>query len=251
MPIALAILSLRTESIQARFELAAAALSSAKITRVDALGHSDAYPAARIWLGTGPDLQVVRLEQNLPNRVPGEMPDRAHQMLLDGYLSIGLLGVISWFWLMTAVWLGRGDACQGTAYALLAGLITWQFGFALRAEKVLFALLLGDMHGSQTYPLAAPLRENSVWINVVAGLLAAFSILSYAPKTLIVPEEIAPWRRPERAIAHFERARAAIVANRGEPARVELTQAVALDPWRSDLARANANLARELGHARR
>ena len=250
VPIALAILSLRVESVQARFELAGAALSSAKITRVDALGRGDPYPAARFWLGTGPDLQVVVLEQNLPNRVPGEMPDRAHQMLLDGYLSIGLLGVSSWLWLMTAVWLGCGPANKGVIYALIAGLITWQFGFALSAEKALCALLLGSMYVSQTYPLAAPPQKNSVWINVVAGLLAAFSILSYAPKTLIVPEEIAPWRRPERAIAHFERARAAIVANRGEPARLELTQAVALDPWRSDLARANANLARELGHAR-
>ena len=250
VPIALAMLSLRVESIQARFELAGAALNSAKITRMDALGRSDPYPAARFWFGTGPDLQVVLLEQNLPNRVPGEMPDRAHQMLLDGYLSIGLLGVICWLWLMTAVWLGRGDACQGIAYALLAGLITWQFGFALSAEKGFFALLLGSMHGSQTYPLAAPLRKNSVWIKILASLLAVFSTLSHAPKALIAPEIMAPWRRPERAISHFERARAEIVANRGEPARLELAQAVALDPWRSDLARANANLARELGHAR-
>ena len=250
VPVALALLSVRAESVQARVELAGAALSSAKITRVDGLGRGDPYPSVRFWLGTGPDLQVVMLEQNLPNRAPGVMPDRAHQMLLDGYLSIGLVGVMSWLWLITAAWLGRDPASKGIVYALIVALITWQFGFALSAEKALCALLLGAMYVPEIPLLAAPGRKNGAWVWIVAGLLAAFSILSYAPKEFVVLDDFAQWRRPERAITHFERARAAIVANKGELARTELQQAVALDPWRSDLSRANANLTRELGHNR-
>ncbi len=250
VPVALALLSVRAESVQARIELAGAALRSAKITHVDGLGRADPYPAARFWFGTGPDLQVVILEQNLAHRVPGEMPDRVHQMLLDGYLSIGLVGVMSWLWLITAVWLDRDPAGKGIVYALIAALITWQFGFALSAEKALCALLLGAMVVPEIPLLAAPARKNGAWVWIVAGLLAAFTILSYAPKEFVVLDDFAPWRRPERAIEYFERARAAIVGNAGELARVELQQAVALDPWRSDLSRANANLTRELGHNR-
>ena len=250
VPVALALLSVRAESVQARVELAGAALSAEKITRVDGLGRADPYPAARFWLGTGPDLQVVMLEQNLANRVPGEMPDRAHQMFLDGCLSIGLLGVMSWLSLILAAWLGRSPAYKGIAYALLAALITWQFGFALSAEKALCALLLGAMYRPEIPSLATPLQKNGVSGWLVAGLLAIFSMLSFAPKSFVLLDDFAPWRRPERAIAHFERGRAAIVANKGELARTELKQAVALDPWRSDLSRANANLTRELGHNR-
>ena len=250
VPVTLALVSMRAESVQARLELAGAALHSEKITRVDALGRGDPYPAARFWLGTGPDLQVVMLEQNFVSRAQGVMPDRAHQMLLDGYLSIGLLGVMSWLWLITVVWLGRDADHKGIVYALISALVTWQFGFALSAEKALCALLLGALYVPKIPLLAAQLRKNDAWIAIVAGLFALFSILSYAPKEFVMLNDFARWRRPERAIAHFEHARAAIVGNAGELARTELKQAVALDPWRSDLARANAILTRELGHNR-
>ena len=256
--LAVALLSVRFDSVRARFELAGAALSTADITLVDGLGHPDPVPAARLWLGYGPDLQVAVLEQHLPQRAVGVMPDRAHQMLLDGYLSIGVLGVASWLGLMWALWRSHIAANNtnnnGTAFALLAALITWQFGFALSAEKVLFALLLGSICAPKFQEVglssaaAIPVKYLG-WPNVFAVLFAIFSILSYIPQSILSLDSFAPWRRPERAIVHFEHARLAIIANQGELAEQELARAVALDPWRSDLARARANLARELEHS--
>ncbi len=249
----IALLSIRTDSVRARFELAGAALSRANITLVDGLGNCDPYPSVRLWLGYGPDLQVALLEEHLPQRAVGTMPDRAHQMLLDGYLSIGVLGIASWLGLMWALWRSHIATHSGTAFALLAALITWQFGFALNAEKALFALLLGSMCASRFQEVglssaAAMPIQHRVWPNIFAILFAIFSMLSYMPQSVLSLDKVAPWRRPERAIVHFERARLAIMENQGELAERELGQAVALDPWRSDLARAKANLTRELGH---
>ena len=248
----LVLLSFRADSVRARLELVDAALRPAKIALVDALGRSDPYPHARFWLGSGPDLHVVMLEHNLPNRAVGEMPDRAHQMLLDGYLSIGLLGVLSWLGLMSTVWRNRIGSKNVGVFALLAALITWQFGFALSAEKVLCALLMGSMYAPELQIEAAAVAKsksgNLFWINSIALLFALFSVLSYLPQSLMSLDRFAPWRRPELAILHFERARLAIMANQGELATRELEQAVALDPWRADLARAKRKLALELGH---
>ena len=250
--VVVALISLRTDSLRARFELVGAALSPAKTSLVDGMGRSDHYPAVRFWLGSGPDLQVAILEHNLPARAPGEMPDRVHQMLLDGYLSTGLLGIMSWLYLMLAIWRDRPDGDHCGAFALIAALITWQFGFALSAEKVLYALLLGSMYAPKLQidatANAAPVRGNRTWINSIAGLFVIFSILTYMPRGFLSLDRLAPWRQPERAIVHFERARSAIMANQGELAARELAQAVALDPWRGDLARVKAKLALELGH---
>ncbi len=246
------LMSFRADSLHARLDLASATVSPVKTILVDGLGMSDPHPAARLWLGAGPDLQVVMLEQGLPKRAPGEMPDRAHQMLLDGYLSIGLLGVMSWLWLMSTVWRARMGSNSGVVYALTAALIAWQFGFALSAEKVLFALLLGSICAPildfKTVENTTLERKNGSWMNIFAALFAVFSMLSYLPRSLLALDTFAPWRRPERAIAHFERARLAIMANQGELATRELAQALALDPWRADLARAKTNLALELRH---
>ena len=252
MALAVVLLSVRTDSVRARVELAGAALSTADITLIDSLGRSDPYPFVRPWLGYGPDLQVVMLEHNVPQRAVGVMPDRAHQMLLDGYLSIGVLGVLSWLYLMGTLWRHYIGTHNGHMFALIAGLITWQFGFALSAEKALFGLLLGSMFTPkiqlEAAAVAIPTRFNSIGINTFAVLFAIFSMLSYLPRNILSLDAFAPWRRPERAIVHFERARLAIIANQGELAEQELARAVTLDPWRSDLARAKANLARELGH---
>ena len=249
--VVVALMSFRTDSLRARFELVGAALSPAKTSLVDGLGRSDRYPAARFWLGSGPDLQVATLEHNLPARVQGEMPDRVHQMLLDGYLSVGLFGIMSWLYLMFAIWRDRLDSDNCGVFALIAALVAWQFGFALSAEKVLYALLLGSMYAPklqiEAAADAAPVRGNRAWINSTAGLFVIFSTLSYLPQSFLSLDRLAPWRQPERAIVHFERARSAIMANQGELAERELAQAVALDPWRSDLARAKAKLALELG----
>ena len=249
--IVFALLSFRAESVRARFELAGAALRPAKGTLVDGLGRSDPCPAARFLLGNGADLQVVMLEQNLPDRALGEMPDRAHQMLLDGYLSIGVLGVLSWLWLISTAWRNRITSQNSGVFALIAAVITWQFGFALSAEKVLCALLLGSMYAPKLQIKAATdataISGNALWINAIAALFAIFSVLSFMPRSAASIDTFAPWRRPERAIVHFERARLAIMANQGEQAARELDQAVALDPWRADLARAQRQLALELG----
>ncbi len=248
----LASLNFRADSIRARLELAQAALRPAKITLVDGSGRSDPYPQARFWLGSGPDLQVVMLEHNLPNRALGEMPDRAHQILLDGYLSIGVLGVLSWLGLMSAFWRDRIATQNIAVFALVAALITWQFGFALSAEKVLCALLIGSMYApniqTDSREDAAPKSGHLLWIHTIAVLFAIFSVLSYMPQSVLSLDTFAPWRRPERALLHFEQARLAIMANQGELAARELEQAVALDPWRADLARAKVKLAFELGH---
>ncbi len=246
LPISLALFSFRFESVQARVELAGAALHSEKITLVNGLGRADPHPAMRFWFGTGPDLQSTVLERNLPNRVPGEMPDRAHQMFLDGYLSIGLIGGLCWLWLMSLIWRDRATATKSTVYALGAGLICWQFGFALSAEKALFALLLGSLYGAKIQATAVSAR-GSIWVYSAAALFASFALLSYASRSFFSIDVYAPWRQPERALIHFERARAAILANQGELALRELNQAVALDPWRADLARARTQLAQELG----
>ena len=246
------LMNFRTDSLRARGELVNAALKPAEITLVDSLGYREPFPAARTWLGYGPDSQVALLEQNLPNRAPGEMPDRAHQMLLDGYLSIGLLGVLSWLVLMYSLWRSRIATSNVALFALIAALIAWQFGFALSAEKALSALLLGSMFVPKLQLDASvavtPARIGGAWTNAVAVLFAVFAMLSYLPQSLLSLDAFAPWRRPERAIVHFERARLAIIANQGQRAEQQLELAVALDPWRADLARAKAKLALELGH---
>ena len=246
------LLNFRTDSVRARVELVAAALSPAKTTLVDGLGHRDRFPATRPWLGYGPDLQVALLEHNLPNRAVGAMTDRAHQMLLDSYLSIGLLGVLSGLVLMYMLWRSRIDTNNVAVFALIAALIAWQFGFALSAEKAICALLLGSMFAPKpqldTSVVVAPARTGGALSYLSAVLFALFSMLSYLPQSVLTLDSFAPWRRPERAIVHFECAQRAIMADQGELAERELEQAVALDPWRADLARAKVTLAIELGH---
>jgi hypothetical protein len=134
---------------------------------------------------------------------------------------------------------------------LLASVIVWQFGFALTAEKALFALLLGSMFApasdayARVQPSANPRRRAGVLLGAV---MMVFAALSYWPKDWIDLDHLAPWRRPERALVQFERARTAISTNQGAVALAALDQAVQLDPWRSDLARARAQLALELRH---
>ncbi len=246
------LMNFRTDSVRARVELVDAALSSSKTTMVDGLGHRDRFPAARSWLGYGPDLQVALLEHNLPNRAVGAMTDRAHQMLLDGYLSIGLLGVSSWLVLIYTLWRSRIATNNVALFALIAALVAWQFGFALSAEKALCALLLGSMFAPKL-PLDRTVAAVRAWTDgtlryLFAALFAFFSMLSYLPQSLLAIDTFAPWRRPERAIVHFARAKRAIMADQGELAERELERAVALDPWRADLERAKVNLAIELGH---
>lgn len=246
------LLNFRTDSLRARVELVVASLSPAKTTLVDGLGYRDPFAAVRPWLGYGPDLQVALLEHNLPNRAAGAMTDRAHQMFLDGYLSIGLLGVLSGFVLIYTLWRSRIATNKVAFFALIAALITWQFGFALSAEKALCALLLGSMFAPKlqldTSVAAVPAGSVSALGYLTAALFALFSMLSYLPQSVLDLDNVAPWRRPERAIVHFERAQRAIMADQGELGERELERAVALDPWRADLARAKENLAIELGH---
>ncbi len=265
LAVVLVALALRLESVKSRTELLRAVLQVSTVTMIqngmrDGAGVPDPYPGARVLLGVGTDLQAAVLLRTWAGNGHGEVPDRVHQMLVDGILSIGLLGSAGWLWLMLALWRERSSTQRGALLALIAAVIVWQFGFALTAEKTLFALLLGSMFAATPTDLAdqttrqsnpsaiASFHAQPILAGLLSAAMALFVLLSFLPKCWIDLDRVAPWRTPERAIVQFERARAAISLRQGEVALIALGRAVQLDPYRDDLARARTQLALELGH---
>jgi O-antigen ligase len=254
-----ALVALRPASVTQRGELMQAALHY-----LSAVEHTfsmpDPHPTVRPWLGVGADLQAVALTQARPPA--GFTPDRAHQLLLDILLVGGWLGLTAWLALVWALWRTcfataklEAQAChdaqvsqstraeRGALLALCAGLLVWQLGFSLSAEKALFALLLGGVLHTRTPQLPLVSLVTHKWHYPATLAAVVLACASYLP-TAWLPN--IPWRTPERAITHFTNAQNYIRQDQAERALRELQIAAALDPYRLDLARAQATLAAEL-----
>lgn len=219
--------------------------------------QSDDWQHWRPLLGYGADLQVLPLRETAAAslRVHGADPDRAHQLLLDLLLRHGVLGVLL---LLAGLWvLGRqlrpSSSCddherdwrRAVAVGVMAWLLSLQTAFALSADALFAALLLGAL--SVQRPPAA--------VQSPAGLgrrLGGLVLLAVAFVAWLLPagSSGSGWRRPEQALLAFslaqQRLRAALPAPDGcadvEQARAALAQAVALDPWRPEYPRALAEV---------
>jgi|GEM_PF-3560177 len=263
----------RSASVQHRLELwgdAGAAIASAAQSKVllDApfsVQLSGELPVerfihARIWLGFGADLQSVPLAaaRYRQHAEPGEsgetrvnqtpisqtpisqttdlrFSDRAHNLLLDSLLEFGVIGTA-----LLLIWLLRGvlrlQSEPWRLCAALAGLLSWQAGFPLTAEKLVFVLVL----------CAVPINTLSSSSAAVAfylprifscALALALSVYCFGPWLVSSNMKL---RTPEAAYHYFQAGTSAFKARQFAVAKQQYTQAVAADPWRIDLRMALA-----------
>ena len=231
----------RSASLQARFELWQSVTSAQSAPLRNTFGQSDPQPSLRFWLGYGQDLQSVPLSSQLA-QAPGQFADRAHNSVLDVWLSTGVLGIISTLLLIGSV-ARLGGLSHDVLAVAIAAAVAWSVSFGLSADKSLFALILGAQWQTQPEPAPA-LRAWFAHSLSLAALL--FCWLSYRPLPYsAAASDYAAWRKPEQAIAYFRRGQT-IYATDPTAAAEAFGRAQSLSPWRSDLARARQQ-ANDLG----
>jgi hypothetical protein len=202
-----------------------------------------------IWLGTGADLQA-QLLADVEVGGEGVFTDRAHNGLLDSYLSFGIIGVISMCWIMLMTLRTQAIVAdqENNPHAsnahewifpaklgLLAGVICWQFGFSLTAEKTLFAALLGMVLHTQLKP-NIPLSKAFAWLTICVSAIAfMLANLLFAPVSC---ESLIAWRSPERSYCEFQDAIRAANAGDQAAAFAAMARAHTLDPTRMDYKKA-------------
>ncbi len=199
----------------------------------------------RLWLGYGADMQSVPIEAAAA-RIDGasksasqperRLSDRAHNLLLDSLLEFGLIGT-----LLLLAWVIRKIVLIKQApwrlCSALAGLICWQAGFPLTAEKLVFVLVLCAGREEATAEVATKFAPR-VWrlaIGVVAITLATFA---FGPWLNRFNQQI---RTPEAAFAQFRLGSQAFKLGQFQLAVQQYSNAIKLDPWRLDLRAAKAS----------
>ena len=244
-------LSWRPDSTAVRSDLLRAGWSviSDPPALVDAHGNPDSLSRWRWLIGYGPDSLDPVLASRLPEGPAQQArPDRAHQQLVDLYLSRGLLGVLAG--IAVLVWLGLRwrdlDASEDLAarlpFVALAGwLVAMQVGFGLTADKTLAVLWLAL--------LASP-RPGGGSISDGSYVRTAFALALLAPALLMSLQ-----RTPPAAIVrNFELGQQAYVDGLEEPKPVSALRDLAeaerrfalaqrFDPYQGELALARVTAA--------
>lgn len=223
----------RSASIDARLVLWQNAMTHP--TLVNSLGQPDPYPSVRRWLGYGPDLQSAALANSASL---GQFADRAHNAVLDLWLSTGLWGVASTMLLALTIWRTSKHPArlQGV---LFAAAITWSVSFGLSADKSLLALILGALWQDAPDEPQQPSTWRAPMLITIAVL---FVWLSYRPLPAGAPaSDYMWWRKPERAIANF-RIGQKLYFTQPEAAGQAFQEAQFASPWRGDLAHATMTL---------
>ncbi len=244
-------LSWRPDSTVVRSDLLRAGLAvvADPPVLVDAHGNPDGLAGWRWLIGYGPDAIDPVLASRLPEGPAQQArPDRAHQQIIDLYLSRGLLGVLAG--LAVLVWLAlrwrdldaSNDLAARLPFVALAGwLVAMQLGFALTADKSLAVLWLAL--------LAAP-RPGGGFIGDGSNVRAAFAAALLAPALLMSIQ-----RTPPAAIVrHFDLGQQAYVDGLEERKPVSALRQLAeaerrfalaqrLDPYQGELALARVTAA--------
>jgi hypothetical protein len=197
----------------------------------------------RLLLGAGADLQESALNASRVGGL-GYFADRAHNAVIDSFLTFGSLGAIG----IACAILGklRRQTSKHTVavkFSLLAGFLCWQFGFSLTAEKVLLAFLLGSLNGAK-HP-SAQASASSIPLPAVTFSIALLilSCLSFAP---VGCDHLIALRKPEQAYCQFRIAQSAVINQQFPQALLALEQAHNLDPTRADYHRALQKMRQEL-----
>jgi hypothetical protein len=171
--------------------------------------------------------------------------DRAHQLVLDAVLSYGVAGLLvggSLAWLVIV----RMGWCASTV-ALGSWLTSLQFGFALSADSVIAAIVLGLGWGQVRAARGADdLNANLQPANhSLRNALSGLALATASIWTWLWPDPTHhPLRKPEQALRQFEMAqrtlrggeRLSLVEQQQVLSKAEqqLAQALRLDPLRSD-----------------
>lgn len=240
----------RPASLQDRAHLWRSALTALASPHplTDLAGLPDRHAVLRPWIGFGPDQQQPALEaaaRSTPvERVDarGWSADRAHQMLLDRALEMGVIGLIAGLWLLLAVaralwrgWQSGDDGRRREALALGVALAAWllhlQASFGLTGDRTLawvwigMALALGDREA-----LAAP--ASRVWSLRLLGIGLAGGLLlgAAAAGGWLSPQlsaRLAPALQAEREYAAGQAAYAQAVTATGAGASRDMAAAAA------------------------
>jgi len=216
---------------------------------IDAHGAQDSLAGWRWVVGYGPDsLDPVLASRIPPGPAQDARPDRAHQQILDLYLSRGALGLLAGLAILGWLVMRWRDLDAGNdlgtrlPFIALAGwLVAMQLGFGLTADKTLAVVWLAL--------LAAP-RAGGGFLGDGSYVRAAFAAALLAPALLMSFQ-----RTPPAAIVrNFELGQQAYVQGLDEAKPVSALRTLAeaerrfalaqrFDPYQGELALARVTAA--------
>lgn len=268
----------RSASVQHRIELwgnaasairhaaqAKSVLASPFVEQFEQAPPIERWIGLRLWLGYGADMQSVPMEAAKarinpkidPSRSSGQanfetqhrLPDRAHTLFLDSMLEFGLVGTLLLFaWVARKILQIKHEPWR--LCAALAGLICWQAGFPLTAEKLVFVLVLCAVpDNALKSTIEIPLHRSGgreslagwfyAWRNRFASVLAiALAIFAFGPWLNPFNQKL---RTSEAAFLEFRRGSEAFKSGQFDKAAQCYAAAIKFDPWRLDLRAARAS----------